>query len=181
MQKDFFSYENKLFTPKPRSAPSFKKLFIVSSVFLSLSFFSVKLYDLSFSSYDLSSFFYKLSPPSLRFKKDGTQKLFSRVDERESHTLPLLVSLKGRDGPRLAKVSVSVYLDSQNLKEDFGEEIKNLENQLLFLLSGRPITRLSSKDFQDQIQKQLNLFLSRQMIQDLNIETELLNQTRSDL
>ena len=185
MEKDNSQFENLYFIPKPRPVKSVKKLFIISSLFLSFSFFGLKFYYQFLSTYDFSSFqkfsFQNILTEQFRTQKNRVQKLSSKERKEESHTLPLLVSLKGQEGPRLARVSVSIYLDSQNLKKPFGKEIENLEGQLLFLLSGQSITHLSNKDFQDQIQNQLNLFLSHQMIQDLNIETELLNKTRSSL
>ena len=167
MQKGNFQFENQIFVPKSRPDKPVTKLFILTSFFLSLGFVGFKNYGL------FSSFYQNLSTQAVK-----TQKPLSKA---ESRTLPLLVSLKGQDGPRLARVFVSIYLDSQNVKKPFDKEIENLENQLLFLLSGQSITYLSDKSFQDQIQNQLNLFLSHQMIQDLNIKTELLNKTRSSL
>lgn len=185
MEKDHFQFENSFFVPKPRSVKSVKKLFLISFLFLSCSFFGLKFYHQFLFTYDFSSFqkfsFQTALMEQFRTQKKKVQKLSSKERKGEGHTLPLLVSLKGEEGPRLARVFVSIYLDSQNLKNPFEKEIENLESQLLFLLSGQSITHLSNRSFQDQIQNQLNIFLSHQMIQDLNIETELLNKTRSSL
>ena len=186
MKKDCSQFENPLFIPQPRPIKSVKKLFIISFIFLSFSFFGFKFYYQLLTKYEFSTYFEIFSFRNIiaqkkKFHKKHIQKFNSKDQKQESHTLPLLVSLKGNDGPRLARVFVSIYLDSQDLKKPFGKEFENLENQLLFLLSGQSITHLNNKDFQDQIQNQLNLFLSPQMIQNLNIETELLNQTRSSL
>ena len=186
MQKDSSRFDNQIFIPKPRPVKSINKVFMTYSLLLGLSFLSFKLYN--------SSFYKKFEIPDLNISNFNIQifntqklialkskKLSSKENEKESHTLPLLISLKGQDGPKLAKVFVSIYLDSESFKKENGKEIENLENQLRFLLSGQSITHLSSQEFQNQIQNQLNLFLSHQMIQDLNIKTELLNETRSSL
>jgi len=169
MKKNQLQFEPVFF--KTRANKSLKKLFITSFLCLTFSFFSFKWYYQSHyyqSHYNLFEKFNK-SP------KKAIQKLSSQ----KGHNLPLLVSLKGNEGPLLARVIVSLYLDPE--KKTFDKEFESLKKQLLFLLSGQSIAQLNNKDFQDQIQNQLNFFLSPQVIQNLNIKTELLNSTRSSL
>ena len=173
-------FETSFFIPQPRKAQSLTKLFILCFLVVGSGFFSFQLYDYGLK----KNHFQNLFITKLR-SQEKTYTLSSKAKEsaKERHTLPLFINLKGEDGPQLARVSVSIYLDSQKLKTSFRKEVafEDLESQLLFLLSGQSITHLSDKDFQGQIQAQLNLFLSHQMIQDLNIETELLNQTGRSL
>jgi len=166
MSEDKKTFEQTLFIPKERTSKSLKKFFIISFVCIGLSFFSFK-----WAYYHKKDFFkklnYKITAPA------------QKVSSKPSRTLPLLISLKEDEGPRLARVFVSISLNSTEKPID--KDFENLKSQLLFLLSGQSLAMLSDKSFQDQIQNQLNLFLSDLMIENLNIETKLLNQTRSSL
>ena len=114
----------------------------------------------------------------------------------QAHVIPLWVSLKGQKGPQLAKVSVFIHLGSKELQKYFEKQIytsvqknevikpkefqkyfekQKLEKQLVFLLSGQPISILSNREFQNQLQNQLNIFLTDRIINNLNIKTEMLN------
>ena len=171
-------FENSFFIPQPREAKSITRFFLLCCLVVGGGFFSFQAYNYGFKKIHFHNLFIA------KFRsQETTYTLSSKESAEERHTLPLFINLKGEDGPQLARVSVSIYLDSQKLKTSSGKKVafEDLESQLLFLLSGQSITHLRDKDFQGQIQAQLNLFLSHQMIQDLNIETELLNQTGRSL
>ena len=142
---------------KKREGQALSKLVLISSLFVFISFFSLKL-----------SYFFSLK----RQTEVYTQRSIDHFSS--SRTVPLLVNLKGQKGPQLAKVFVYITTEEEKQK-DLLYENKKLEKQLLFLLSGQPIKNLKREDFYTQIQSQLNAFLSENLINQIYIQTELLN------
>ena len=179
MNKTEFQFQNQdIFPQKPRERPFFpiKQLMLFMCFFISAASFCFK-------------YFYRFS-----FKANFTSQ--AELQKEQAHVVPLWVSLRGQKGPQLAKVSVFIHLGSKEFQEYFEKrnytsvrknevihpkefqeyfEKQNLEKQLLFLLSGQPISILSSREFQNQLQKQLNIFLTDRIINNLNIKTEMLN------
>ena len=95
-------------------------------------------------------------------------------DFQSNHVFPLLVNLKGQKGPQLAKVYVYITAGYGNEK-DLLFDNKKLEKQLLFLLSGQSVKNLKREYFYSQIQSQLNAFLNDNLINQIRIQTEILN------
>ena len=158
-----FKFQNSALFSKPvrkESVYSQKtaQLIFVSSLVVFISFFSLKFIQ-SFSIKNKFSF--------------SVQKSLGKPVE-PSHIFPLLVNLKGQEGPQLAKVYVHVTVDDKNKKNVLLKNRK-LEKQLLFLLSGQSVKNLKKEQFYSQIQSQLNAFLSDSLINEVRIQTEALN------
>ena len=155
-----FQFQNSLAVSKPVKKELFYshnpgRLILISSLLVFISFFSLK----------LALFFQSKNALSL-----SVQKSFQPT--APPHIYPLLVNLKGQEGPQLAKVYV--YITA----EDQGKELlknQRLERKLLFLLSGQSIKNLNREQFHSQIQSQLNAFLSGNLIHKIQIQTEMLN------
>ena len=142
---------------KKRGRSDSLKLVLISSLFVCVSFFSLKLFQL--------------------FSLNSKNEVYVQrnIDHfQPSRTVPLLINLKGQKGPQLAKVFVYITTEEEKQK-DLLYENKKLEKQLIFLLSGQPIKNLKKEDFYNQIQSQLNAFLSENLINEIYIQTELLN------
>ncbi|MBC6415741.1 MAG: hypothetical protein GDA46_05040 [Bdellovibrionales bacterium] len=152
-----FHNQDSFYSPfKRRSFFSIKKLSLFLFFFLSVVFFSVK-------------FVYFLPVTKLSLKVPP------KSQEVEDHIVPLWVNLKGQEGPQIAKVFVFMSLNSKEGLSQESFEKHKLENKLLFLLSGQSVSSLNHKEFQNQIQNQLNIFLTDQIINELKIQTEILN------
>ncbi|MDE0092874.1 MAG: hypothetical protein OXN83_06285 [Oligoflexia bacterium] len=142
------------------SSQKITRLIFISSLFVSFSFFILKSFQ-SFRVKNQFSFFNQIS--------------LAEQELNFSHIFPLLVNLKGQNGPQLARVYVYITLtDDENARESLFED-HTLEKQLLFLLSGQSVKSLKKKQFQNQIQSQLNAFLSDSLINRIQIQTEMLN------
>ncbi|MCZ0932074.1 MAG: hypothetical protein OXJ52_02860, partial [Oligoflexia bacterium] len=157
-----FKFQNPAIFSKPIRRELFysqkiAQLIFISSLAVFISFFALKFFQF-FSAKNKFSF--------------SVQK--SLGDHRPSHIFPLLVNLKGQEGPQLAKVYVHVTVDNEN-KRDVLLENHKLEKQLLFLLSGQSVRSLKKEQFYSQIQSQLNAFLSGNLINEVRIQTEVLN------
>ena len=100
--------------------------------------------------------------------------VFKSTESKKDHVVPLLLNLKSQQGPRLARVQVFISLSPAPNSAQVSNP-KDLEKQLLFLLSGQPLQELTKKTFQNRIQNQLNAFLSGAFIKDLDINMEVLN------
>ena len=155
MTKKQFEFKNQSLLPAPKKKPvssnRFQYGFFYSSFLILFLFFSLK------------SFYF--------FKKN--HQPISKVSQ-EGPMVPLLLNLKSRQGPRLARVQVFISVKAGTKTEAFSKQ-EELKKQLLFLLSGQPIQELNKKSFQSRIQKQLNAFLSDSFVQDLNINMKVLN------
>ena len=155
-QSFLFKNQPLISIPKKRggSYGGWQKYLFYSSCFIILSFFSLK--EVYF------------------FESPTKEPVFQTSHTKEDHIVPLLLNLKSQQGPRLARVQVSISL-SPSPKTFVFSQPEDLEKQLLFLLSGQPLQELTKKTFQNRIQNQLNTFLSGAFIQDLNINMEVLN------
>ena len=141
-----------------------KKFLVFSSFTVFLCFFALKF---------LWFFNLNKSYPYLRFNKlSSEEKNFEKA-----YILPLLVNLKGENGPQLVKAQVYITLSEDSLEEDFLSQNKEFEKHLLFILSGQEIKTLQKKRnyFEQQIRSQLNVFLSRNTVDGVRIQTEKLN------
>ena len=141
-----------------------KKILIISSFTVFVSFLSLKvLWSLDFNK---EFFFSKSSKNSV--KEESFKK---------THTLPLLVNLKGETGPQLTRIQIYITFNASSLEEDLLPKDKKLEKHLLFILSGQSIQALNKKKgyFEKQIRSHLNAFLSKDLINGIDIQTEMLN------
>ena len=118
----------------------------------------------------------------LWFNKSYSYLQFSKIsfeekDFEKAYVLPLLVNLKGEDGPQLVRAQVSITLSEDSLEEDFLSKDKEFEKHLLFVLSGQEVKTLQEKRnyFEQQIRSQLNVFLSKNTVDGVHIQTERLN------
>lgn len=164
-----FQFQNQECCPdlqrrEPLSSEAIKKLIVVSSftVFSILLMLKI-LWFLGFN----KSF-------SVRIFK---QSAFVQNSFKESHVFPLLVNLKGEEGPQLARVYVYITLGEDSVEQELLAQDSQLEKHLLFILTGQSIQTLSEKKayFEKQIQSQINAFLTEDLINGVRIQTEMLN------
>ena len=159
-----FRFQNPAFFSKPIRREFFSSQKIAQIIFISsgavfISFFSLKLFQ----------FFSVKNKLSFSVQKSVEKSV------QPSHIFPLVVNLKGQEGPQLAKVYVYINVIGDENKKDIQIENHKLEKQLLFLLSGQSIKNLNKEQFYRQIQSQLNAFLSDSLINKVRIQTEILN------
>lgn len=141
------------------SSQKLTQIIFISSVAVFFLFFTLKFF----------SFF------NFKNKTEISKQQSLGTVEELSHAFPLLVNLKGKTGPQLARVNVYLTLADSVSKKDLLLEESKLEKQLLFLLSGQSIQSLEKEYFYNQIQSQLNAFLSNRFINKVHIQTEMLN------
>ena len=156
-----FSFKNSASLSKPirqasGSSSKITQLILISSVVVFFSFLVLKFFNLA-------------------FKKESLSYQKSEQELEPFRTFPLVVNLKGQEGPQLARVYVSITLTSDENKEGLLSESHQLKKQLLFLLSGQSVDDLEKEQFHSQIQSQLNAFLSRPWINKIRIQAEMLN------
>ena len=161
-----FKFQNPVLFSKPIRRDLFYSqktawLILISSLAVFISFSALKLIQL-FSSKNKFSV--------------SIQK--SLGDHEFSHIFPLLVSLKGQEGPQLAKVYVYINVNNDENRGNVSLENQTLEKKLLFLLSGQSVKTLKRQQFYSQIQSQLNAFLSGKLIDQVRIQTEVLNENK---
>ena len=159
-----FPFQNSLSVSKPLKRDFFysqnpARLILMSSLLVFIAFFSLK----------LLSFFQSKNALSLSVQKSV------QPTAPPSHIYPLLVNLKGQEGPQLAKVYVYITADKDQGKKKKLLKNQRLERKLLFLLSGQSVKNLNREQFHSQIQSQLNAFLSGNLIHKIQIQTEMLN------
>ena len=96
---------------------------------------------------------------------------------KEAHVIPLLVNLRGKEGPQLVRVNVYITLKESSFEKESLFQNNKLEKHLLFALSGQPLAHLSQRktQFEKQIQSQLNTFLAKNLINRVHIQTKKLN------
>ena len=169
MGKMDFQFQNK----EPYQSFRRKEILSESRVkkFIILSFFTV---FLIFFALKFLWFFHLNKPhPYLQFSKLSSEE----KDFDKAYVLPLLVNLKGENGPQLVRAQVSITLSEDFLEEDFLSKDKEFEKHLLFILSGQEVKTLQKKRnyFERQIRSQLNVFLSRNTVDGVRIQTERLN------
>ena len=170
MNKTAFKFQNQEYCQnfqkkQPLSEKSIKKLLVVSSFLAFFSWLALKnLYPLNFNEHT-SDFVFRKSSSS----KDTVNKT--------AQTFPLLVNLKGKKGPQLARIYVSIIFSENSLEKEFLSQGNKLEKHILFILSGQSIDILSKEKnhFEKQIRSQLNVFLTENLIDGVRIRTEKLN------
>ena len=169
MRQISFQFQNQECCPgfqrkEPLSSEAIKKLIVVSSftVFSILLILKI-LWSLNFNK-TFSSWIFK--------KNSSIQTAF-----KEAHVFPLLVNLKGEEGPQLARVYVYITLGENSVEREFLSQDSQLEKHLLFILTGQSTQTLSDKKeyFEKQIRSQLNAFLTENFINGVRIQTEMLN------
>ena len=89
------------------SEKKIKKFFVFTSITFGLCFIVLK-----------TLWFYSHNPSVVSYFKEKP-KLFKEKEQKNAHTLPLLLNLKGEKGPQLFKVQVSITLSQNSPKEDF--------------------------------------------------------------
>ena len=133
------------------------QLILISSTLVFTGFFTLKLFHF------------------LNLKNNLSFIQQSIEEPKPSHIVPLVVNLKGQNGPQLAKVQVYITLLDEENKKNILLQNPKLEKQLLFLLSGQSIQNLKQDQFYNQIQSQLNTLLSDSLVDQIKIKTEILN------
>lgn len=89
----------------------------------------------------------------------------------------LLINLKTKEGPRLARITVHIETKDDLIKKELISNNKSLEKYLVLILSGQDAQDVHNKKniFEGKIKSQVNAFLSRDLIHDVNIQTQLIN------
>ena len=133
-----------------------------SSSFIALSFFIIQLLGFVKTNKQIFN-----SKPAFKAEKNLIK----------AHVVPLLVNLKGEEGPQLARINVYITPNGHSFKKEFLSQNNKLEKHLLFVLSGQPIANLSKRKthFEKQIQSQLNTFSTKNLINKVHIQTKMLN------
>ena len=90
---------------------------------------------------------------------------------------PLLVSLKGDSGIRMARVHVNLEVNHLSAKKEILSNKQATQKHLLILLSGRKSRDMKNKKsyFENQLLSWMNAFLSRGSVNKVTIQTTLLN------
>ena len=140
------------------SVNQIKKLFILSSFFVFSGFFLLKAF---------------VKPGKFHSQAKGSNQFLLQKDRGINHILPVLLNLKGSDGPQVAEIQVHIQLDESNLNPDLLFQGKQIEKHILFVLSGQSVEDLTerSEKFERQIQEHLNAFLSNRLVDGVEIKT----------
>ena len=168
MDRDNFKFQNTEYCagrrPEPLSESKIKKLLLISSLTVSLSFLVFKIFP-TFS-FKKSFSFFKINAPQV-----------TETADEHDYVLPLLVNLKGEEGPQLAKIHVYITLGKNSSEKEFLSPDNKLEKHLLFVLSGQSVKILKRKKdhLEKQIRSQLNAFLTDNFVHGVRIQTEMLN------
>lgn len=90
---------------------------------------------------------------------------------------PLLVSLKGNKGIRMARVQVNLQVSRSSVKKEILSNKKATQKHLLILLSGQQSQDMKNKKsyFENQLLSWMNAFLSKGSVNKVTIQTTLLN------
>ena len=93
------------------------------------------------------------------------------------HLPPLLVSLKGDQGIRMARIHVNLQVSPAAVKKEILSNKKATRKHLLILLSGRQSQDMKNKKtyFEHQLLSWMNAFLSNGSVNKVTIQTTLLN------
>ena len=160
-----FSYKNKNYHQpiKKKEAFSsywFKKIFILSFCFSSFLLVAGKI-----------TFFIK-NKSTTSYQSSITSEKFKTVN-----LAPLVINLKSKEGPRLARVTVHMKTDKTSVKQELLSKNKSFEKHLLLVLSGQDTKDIHKKRnrFEKKIKTQINAFLSKGLVNEVTIETKLLN------
>ncbi len=161
-----FTYKNKNhYQPTKRkevfSQAWFKKTFIISFC-LSFCFFFLGKVIL---------FFKNRTSTSYQSSKIPSTKL-KNVD-----LPPLVINLKSQEGPRLTRVIVQIKTNQTSVKKELLSENKFFEKHLLLVLSGQNTKDIHKKRnfYEEKIKTQLNAFLSKGLVNEVHIQTQLIN------
>ncbi len=166
VKKTKFKFQNQ----DPFSKPKRKELLTAKSIKKILAFSSFLAF-FSFLVLRAVPFFYSNKSIWIFSKKP------IKADTKATHVFPLLVNLKGREGPQLARVQVSISFNAHSLEKDFLSSDNQIKKHLLFILSGQSTQFLKKKKdyFEEQIQSQLNAFVNQSLVRGVQIQTEVLN------
>ena len=90
---------------------------------------------------------------------------------------PLLVSLKGENGIRMARINVNLQVSRKAVKKEILSTNKAARKRLLVLLSGQKSRDLQNKKshFEKQLLSWMNAFLSKGSVNKVTIQTTFLN------
>ena len=143
------------------SSQKLARIIFISSGSVFISFFSLKMFH-----------FFNLN---LKDKWNLSVQKSVKESVKPSHIFPLVVNLKGQEGPQLVKAHVYISVTVGENRKDIQIESHKLEKQLLFLLSGQSIKSLGKEQFYRQIRSQLNTFFGEDLINNIRIQTEMLN------
>ena len=90
---------------------------------------------------------------------------------------PLLVSLKGEDGIRMARINVNLQVSRRAVRREILSNNKAARKRLLILLSGQKSRDLQNKKahFEKQLLSWMNAFLSKGSVNKVTIQTTFLN------
>lgn len=100
----------------------------------------------------------------------------SRLDlATNKHSLNLMLSIKGLNGPQLKSIQVSLHAE-RSFKKILTTQKQKLKKQILFILSGQSKQAFltQKQDFEKQIQFHLNAFLPRKLVHGVQIHTNTL-------
>lgn len=90
---------------------------------------------------------------------------------------PLLVSLKGEEGIRMARINVNLQVSRPEAKKEILSNNTITHKRLLILLSGQESRDIRNKKsyFENQLLSWMNAFLSKGSVNKVSIQTTLLN------
>lgn len=115
-------------------------------------------------------------------KKSGKKSLSEKKNSSGNniqaiHLPPLLISLKGNSGIRMARVHVNLQVSKPSVKKEILSNKKATRKHLLILLSGQQSRDMKNKKsyFEHQLLSWMNAFLSKGSVNKVTIQTTLLN------
>ena len=110
-------------------------------------------------------------------KSSGSKITRSRSVSQAINLPPLLVSLKGDKGIRMARVHVNLQVSRSSVKKEILSNKKATQKHLLILLSGQQSQDMKNKKsyFENQLLSWMNAFLSKGSVNKVTIQTTLLN------
>ena len=117
----------------------------------------------------------------LHFSKksvEASRQLGSKEQGFKNISLPdVLVSLKGKDGVRVGRISVELKVQKKKFKNSNFVNKNKVKKHLLLLLSGREVQEISVKKsyFEKELRMYLNAFLSEESIKTVTLKTKMLN------
>ena len=101
----------------------------------------------------------------------------SKDSSRAVSLPPLLVSLKGEEGIRMARINVNLQVSQPEVKREILSNNTVTHKRLLILLSGQESRDIRSKKsyFENRLLSWMNAFLSKGSVNKVTIQTTLLN------
>ena len=105
------------------------------------------------------------------------KNMFRGTRKADVNLPPLLVSLKGEDGIRMARINVNLQVSRSAVKKEILSTNKASRKRLLILLSGQKSRDLQNKKafFEKQLLSWMNAFLSKGSVNKVTIQTTFLN------